>query len=87
LPLSVFCGGILFGFLSLLDRRALTLDLRVIGTTCSLDLVALLTAPLAFIFCDWEADSDHGRPTADPLALLGEEPHTRLRALQQIIAK
>lgn len=41
-----------------------------IGTTYSLDLIALLTAPLAFTFFDWEADGDHGRPTADPLALL-----------------
>lgn len=41
-----------------------------IGTTFSLDLVALLTAPLAFTFFDWEADGDHGRPTVDPLALL-----------------
>lgn len=41
-----------------------------VGTTFSLDLVALLTAPLAFTFFDWEADGDHGRPTVDPLALL-----------------
>lgn len=41
-----------------------------IGTTYSLDLVAMLTAPLAFTFFDWEADGAHGRPTADPLALL-----------------
>lgn len=39
-----------------------------VGTTYSLDLLALLTAPLAFTFFDWE-DAD-GRPTADPLALL-----------------
>lgn len=41
---------------------------RAIGTTFSLDLLALLTAPLAFTIFDWE-DED-GRPTADPLALL-----------------
>jgi hypothetical protein len=39
-----------------------------IATTFSLDLLALLTAPLAFTFFDWE--DDEGRPTADPLALL-----------------
>ncbi len=41
---------------------------RAVGTTFSLDLLALLTAPLAFTFFDWE-DED-GRITADPLALL-----------------
>src|SRR5215207_1616463 len=41
---------------------------RAIGTTFSLDLLALLTAPLAFTVFDWE-DAD-GRPGADPLALL-----------------
>lgn len=41
---------------------------RAIGTTFSLDLLALLTAPLAFTIFDW-ADED-GRPTVDPLALL-----------------
>ena len=41
-----------------------------IGTTYSLDLIALLTAPLAFTFFDWEADGTRGLPTADPLALL-----------------
>jgi hypothetical protein len=41
---------------------------RALGTTYSLDLLALLTAPLAFTMFDWE-DED-GRPTADPLALL-----------------
>lgn len=41
---------------------------RAIGTSFSLDLLALLTAPLAFTFFDWE-DVD-GRPSADPLALL-----------------
>jgi hypothetical protein len=41
---------------------------RAIGTTYSLDLLALLTVPLAFTFFDWE-DKD-GRPTADPLAVL-----------------
>jgi hypothetical protein len=39
-----------------------------IGTTYSLDLVTLLTAPLAFTFFEWE-DRD-GQPTADPVALL-----------------
>ncbi|MDQ2641943.1 MAG: phospholipase D family protein [Pseudomonadota bacterium] len=41
---------------------------KAVGTTFSLDLLALLTAPLAFTFFDWE-DED-GRITADPLALL-----------------
>lgn len=41
---------------------------RAIGTSYSLDLLALLTAPLAFTFYDWE--DNEGRPTADPLALL-----------------
>ena len=41
---------------------------RAVGTTYSLDLLTLLTAPLAFTFFDWEDES--GRPTADPLALL-----------------
>lgn len=41
---------------------------RAIATTFSLDLLALLTAPLAFTFLDWE--DDEGRPTADPIALL-----------------
>ena len=39
-----------------------------VATTFSLDLLALLTAPLAFTFFDWE--DDEGRPVADPLALL-----------------
>ena len=39
-----------------------------VGTSYSLDLLALLTAPLAFTFFDWE-DED-GRPSADPIALL-----------------
>jgi len=39
-----------------------------VGTTYTLDLLTLLTAPLAFTFFDWE-DAD-GQPTADPLALL-----------------
>jgi len=39
-----------------------------VGTTFSLDLLALLTTPLAFALFDWQ---DHeGRPIADPLALL-----------------
>ena len=37
-------------------------------TTFSLDLLALLTAPLAFTFFDWQ-DAE-GRPNQDPLALL-----------------
>ncbi|HSE15613.1 MAG TPA: phospholipase D family protein [Pyrinomonadaceae bacterium] len=41
---------------------------RAIGTTFSLDLLALLTAPLAFTFFDWE--DTEGRPTDDPLAIL-----------------
>lgn len=41
---------------------------RAIATTYTLDLLALLTAPLAFTYFDWE-DED-GRPSADPLALL-----------------
>lgn len=39
-----------------------------IGTTYTLDLLALLHAPLAFTFQEWE-DAE-GRPTADPLAFL-----------------
>ena len=39
-----------------------------VATTFSLDLLALLTAPLAFTFFDWE--DDEGRPVVDPLALL-----------------
>ncbi len=41
---------------------------RAIGTTYGLDLQALLFAPLAFTFFQWE-DAD-GDPTKDPLALL-----------------
>lgn len=41
---------------------------RAIGTTFSLDLLALLTAPLAFTLFDWE--DTEGRPTSDPLAIL-----------------
>lgn len=41
---------------------------RAIGTSYSLDLLALLTAPLAFTFFNWE--DDEGRPAGDPLALL-----------------
>jgi hypothetical protein len=40
-----------------------------VGTSFSLDLLALLTTPLAFTFFDWEGDT--GSITADPLALLG----------------
>tara|TARA_R110002072_G_scaffold135053_1_gene276187 strand:- start:4954 stop:6840 length:1887 start_codon:yes stop_codon:yes gene_type:complete len=43
------------------------LDLAV-GTTFSLDLLALLTAPLAFTWFSWE--DDEGRPSSDPNALL-----------------
>ena len=39
-----------------------------VGTTYTLDLLALLTAPVAFTFFDWEDES--GRPTANPHALL-----------------
>lgn len=41
---------------------------RAIGTTYTLDLLALLTAPLAFTFFSWE-EKDDGLPT-DPLVLL-----------------
>ncbi len=41
---------------------------RAVGTSYSLDLIALLTAPLAFTFFDW--DDSEGRPSADPIALL-----------------
>ena len=60
-----------------LDRRHLFDALRppagfdvdvAIGTTYSLDLLALLAVPLAFALFDWEDDS--GKVTADPLALL-----------------
>jgi hypothetical protein len=43
---------------------------QAIGTTYSLDLLALLTAPLAFTFFDYEADEARGGPIPDPLALL-----------------
>ncbi len=39
-----------------------------IGTTFSLDLIALLAAPMAFTLFDWE--DREGKPVADPLALL-----------------
>jgi len=39
-----------------------------VGTTFSLDLLALLTAPLAFTF--FAMDEEDGRPTSHPLALL-----------------
>ena len=39
-----------------------------VSTTYSLDLMALLVAPLAFTFFDWEGDD--GEPTKDPNALL-----------------
>jgi len=41
---------------------------RAIATTFSLDLLALLTAPLAFTLFDWE--DEEGRTTGDPLAIL-----------------
>ncbi|HEX8174612.1 MAG TPA: phospholipase D family protein [Pyrinomonadaceae bacterium] len=44
-----------------------TLDCAI-GTTFSLDLLTLLTAPLAFTLFDWE--DEEGQPTGDPLALL-----------------
>ncbi|MDQ3818008.1 MAG: phospholipase D family protein, partial [Acidobacteriota bacterium] len=44
-----------------------TLDCAI-GTTFSLDLLTMLTAPLAFTLFDWE--DEEGQPTADPLALL-----------------
>ncbi len=44
-----------------------TLD-HAVGTSFTLDLLALMTAPLAFTFFDWE--DEQGRTTADPLALL-----------------
>ena len=39
-----------------------------VGTTFSLDLVAMLRVPLAFTVFDWQQED--GRPTADPHALL-----------------
>lgn len=46
---------------------------RAIGTTYSLDLLALLTAPLAFTIFDWEgegvADRRPPRPLREPQAL------------------
>lgn len=59
------------------DRRHLLESLRpppgyeldhAIGTTFSLDLLALLIAPLAFTLFDWE--DEEGNLNADPLALL-----------------
>ena len=41
---------------------------RAVGTSFTLDLMALLTAPLAFTFFD--AHDDEGAPVADPVALL-----------------
>lgn len=41
---------------------------RAVGTTFSLDLLALLTTPLAFTLFDWE--DEEGRTTSDPLAIL-----------------
>lgn len=42
---------------------------RAVGTTFTLDLLALLTAPLAFSLID-VTDEEGGRPVVDPLALL-----------------
>lgn len=39
-----------------------------VGTTYTLDLIALLTAPVAFAFSDWQGSD--GKPVMDPLALL-----------------
>ncbi|MCU0711561.1 MAG: phospholipase D family protein [Pirellula sp.] len=39
-----------------------------VGTTYTLDLFALLSAPVAFAFSDWQ--DREGRPNGDPLALL-----------------
>jgi hypothetical protein len=59
------------------DRRLLMESLRpppgfqldyAVGTTFSLDLVALLVTPLAFTFFDWEAED--GKPVMEPIALL-----------------
>jgi hypothetical protein len=41
---------------------------RAVGTSYTLDLIALLTAPLAFTFFD--VHDDDGAPVADPVALL-----------------
>ncbi|MFW6198296.1 MAG: phospholipase D family protein [Acidobacteriota bacterium] len=41
---------------------------HAVGTTFTLDLLTLLTAPLAFTYFDWQ--DEEGRPSADPLALL-----------------
>lgn len=54
-------------FQSLRPPHGYRLD-RAIGTSFSLDLLALLTAPLAFAFYDWE-DSE-GQATRDPVALM-----------------
>src|SRR5262245_13963061 len=59
------------------DRRLLLESLRppegfqlvfAVATTYSLDLIALLTTPIAFTFYDWEHVD--GRPVVEPLALL-----------------
>ncbi|MCZ0953973.1 MAG: hypothetical protein OXJ56_15500, partial [Rhodospirillaceae bacterium] len=41
---------------------------RAVGTSYTLDLIALLTAPLAFTFFD--AHDEEGAPVTDPVALL-----------------
>lgn len=51
-----------------------------VGTTFSLDLIALLTAPLAFAMFDWQ--DDEGRLTADP-AELGADPLALLESLRR----
>lgn len=56
---------LLFDSLRPPDQYALD---RAVGTSYSLDLLALLSAPLAFAFFD--CDDNEGRPTTDPLALL-----------------
>lgn len=39
-----------------------------VGTSYTLDLLAMLAAPVAFAFSDWQ--DNEGRPTPDPLAML-----------------
>ena len=41
---------------------------RAVGTSYTLDLISLLTAPLAFTFFD--AHDEDGEPVTDPVALL-----------------
>ena len=57
-------GGILTGSLALLsDAGHMLSHFFALGTSFSLDLLALLTAPLAFTFFDWE--DENGRLTTD----------------------